>query len=517
MARRLLPALSFVLGLALLALPAGAHSERPTEFPAEPGVVPTYRTSGPTLVVCAAGSASRIARLPADLRTANEQLLQSCAFHSIQDAIDAVTEQGSRILLLPGVYREKGNAGPPKGQCGALDPQGILSYEEQLRCPHVQNLIAILGDSKDKDRECDLPVCGLQIEGTGDDPGDVLIDNEWSKIIALRADRADGVYFRNFTVQKSEAYSLYVIETDGFVIDQVVGRWSFEYGFLTFASDHGLYTDCEAYGNGDGGVYPGSAADHHGARPAIEIRRCDIHHNALGISGTAGNSLWVHNNRIHHNITGADMDSVFPDHPGLPQDSSWYMHNLIYSNNEDYYRYWRDGTCDQPLEKIPVEEGVVCPVVPVPIGVGVIIAGGNNNLFAENWIYDNWRHGTMQFGVPSVIRNEFNPQKAFDTSHNNRYLRNHVGVTPEGKVLPNGDDFWWDEQGTGNCWSGNIPAPGREVKGDPETLPDCESPAFVGLPVAPKQALLVPCAFSDPRRPDDAVGCDFYTKPSRPS
>jgi hypothetical protein len=516
MPRRLLPALSILL-LALVALPAGAHSERPTEFPAEPGEVPEYRTSGATLVVCAEDSASRIAGLPAAFRTANTELLGRCGYNSIQDAVDAVREQGSRILILPGVYREEEHAEPPRGQCAALDPQGILSYEEQLRCPHVQNLIAILGDGKDKDRECDEPVCRLQIEGTGDDPGDVIIDNDWQKIIALRADRADGVYFRNFTVQKSEAYSLYVIETDGFVIDRMVGRWSFEYGFLTFASDHGLYTDCEAYGNGDGGVYPGSAADHHGVRPAIEIRRCDIHHNALGISGTAGNSLYVHHNRIHHNITGADMDSVFPDHPGLPQDSSTYTQNLIYSNNEDYYRYWRDGTCRKPLEQIPVEEGVVCPVVPVPIGVGVIIAGGNNNLFAENWIFDNWRHGTMQFGVPAVVRNEFNPGKAFDTSHNNRYVRNHVGVSPDGQVLPNGDDFWWDEQGTGNCWIGNIPAPGREVRSDPEALPECGSPSFVGLPFTHKQAPLVPCAFSDPRRPDEAVGCDFYTMPSRPS
>ena len=31
------------------------------------------------------------------------------------------------------------------------------------------------------------------------------------------------------------------METDGFVIDSVVGRWNDEYGFLTFADDHGLY------------------------------------------------------------------------------------------------------------------------------------------------------------------------------------------------------------------------------------------------------------------------------------
>jgi hypothetical protein len=515
MSRRAL--VSLALGLALLTpgAPVAAHEERPSQFPAEPGEVPTYRTTGPALVVCSADSGNRIRQLARPLRNFNRSLLGRCRFDTIQDAVNAVTEQGSRILVLPGVYREEAYAGPAEGDCAELDPGSVLSYEEQYRCPHVQNLIGIFGDS-DFDHECDLPVCRLQIEGTGDDPSDVVIDNGFAKLNAIRADRADGIYFRNFTVQFSEFNSVYVIETDGFAIDQVVARWNLEYGFLTFSSDHGLYVDCEAYGNGDGGLYPGSAADLHGVRPAIEITRCDSHHNALGYSGTAGNSTYVHHNRFHHNITGVSMDSVFPDHPGLPQDSATFTDNLIYSNNEDYYQYWRDGTCDQPLEDIPWEDGVVCPVVPVPIGVGILLAGGNSNLYAENWIYDNWRHGTMQFGVPAAVRNELDPTKQFDTSHHNRYLSNLMGHSPSGEVLPNGVDFWWDEQGTGNCWQGNVAAPGRTITSDPATLPTCDSPSFAGLPAGPKQALLAPCAFSDPRRPDEAVGCDFYTKPPPP-
>jgi hypothetical protein len=35
-------------------------------------------------------------------------------------------------------------------------------------------------------------------------------------------------------------YGVYVLDTDGFVIDRVASGYSREYGFLTFANDHGL-------------------------------------------------------------------------------------------------------------------------------------------------------------------------------------------------------------------------------------------------------------------------------------
>ena len=509
---------TIVLAVALIALvagPAGGHEERPSRFPAEPGVVPTYRTTGPELVVCADDSAERIQDLPDTVRSFNEDLLARCGFSSIQDAVNAVTEQGSRILILPGVYTEDEYAGPAEGEC-AGQTHGVLSYAQQFECPHAQNLIAIFGDGDD-DYECDLPVCRLQIEGTGDDPGDVLIDNRFSKLNAIRADRADEIYLRNFTVQKSEFNSIYILETDGFVIDQVVARWNLEYGFLTFSSDHGLYMDCETYGNGDGGLYPGSAADLHGIRPSIEITRCDSHHNLLGLSGTAGNSLYVHDNKLHHNTVGLVFDSFFPDHPGLPQDSSTVANNEIYSNNEDYYRYWRDGTCEKPLDEIEWEEGVVCPQVGVPIGTGILLAGGNDNLYARNWVYDNWRFGTMQFGVPAAFRNEEAPEKQFDTSHGNRYIQNRMGLTPEGKAEPNGTDFWWDIQGTGNCWDENVAPAGEDVSSDPPVLPSCASPMPAGLPASPRQGLLIPCALWS--RPDnvDPAGCDWTQRPPPPS
>lgn len=516
--RRLLPALFIVL--LALPVPASAHEEREVTFPSGEGSVPAYRTTGPRLLVCKgdAHSLARIRKLPSSLRSRNLDLYERCrrdGYRHIQDAVDAVRQRGSRILVLPGVYREEPSAAAPTGACGELDPNGILSYEEHQACPHVQNLISILGDGPDPGIACDGRLCDLQIEGTAR-RADVVVDNGFAKLNAIRADRADGIYLRNFTVQNSEFNAIYVIETDGFAIDRMVGRWNDEYGFLTFASDHGLYTHCEAYGNGDGGIYPGSAADHHGERIAIEIRRCDAHHNAIGISGTAGNSLLVRDNWIHHNTTGITMDSFFPDHPGLPQDSSTFVRNRIWANNSNYYEHWADGTCeDLEAARSRYPDGVVCPAIPVPVGTGIMIAGGNHNVVADNQIWDNWRFGTMQFAVPAPFREETDPTKAFDTSHSNRYVANRMGIAPDGAATPNGIDFWWDVQGVGNCWEGNLPAEGREITSDPPVLPDCQTSQVVGLPASPKQVPLVPCATWS-RENHHPPGCDWMEQPPPP-
>jgi hypothetical protein len=48
----------------------------------------------------------------------------------------------------------------------------------------------------------------------------------------------------------------------------------------------------------------------------------------------------------------------------------------------------------------------VDPRVPVPVGVGIFIAGGNNNNISGNRIYDNWRRGTMLIHVPDSLSDE---------------------------------------------------------------------------------------------------------------
>jgi hypothetical protein len=330
------------------------------------------------------------------------------------------------------------------------------------------------------------------------------------------------------TFQQAEFNAVYVLETDGFVVDRVLTRGNDEYGVLAFASDHGLIKDSEAYYNGDSGIYPGSGSDLNGdntsfepVRYAIEIRDNDSHHNTLGYSGTAGNSIWAHDNDFHDNATGIATDSLFPGHPGLPQDHARWDHNRIFSNNVNWYEKFVDtGVCAKPMEERGYLHGTVCPVIPTPVGTGVLIAGGNFNSTDHNWIYDNWRYGTMQFWVPAPLRDEFDPQKLYDTSHHNHTVANQMGIAPDGSIAHNGVDHWWDDQGNGNCWEGNTYSRGAQT--DNFTVPPagCDAGGSVftpGLPV--KDAGFLSCSQYD--RNDEQLrhppGCEWFDNPGRPS
>jgi hypothetical protein len=473
-----------VAALVLAPTAASAHDEREAIYPDGSGHVPAYRTDGPRLLVCKTDRAefeARVADFPAPLRERNIALFEACqrdGHRHLQEAVNAVRQPGMNILVLPGVYLEEPSLAAPSGSCATLDaPMSgnglyqVLSWEQQLECPNNQNLVAVL-DKTD-----------LQIEGTGAGPGDVIVDGQFQRLNAIRADRSNGFYLRNMTVQKTTFNAVYVMETDGFVIDTVVGRWNDEYGFLTFADDHGLYTDCEGYGNGDSGIYPGAASDlnrdrgHDVDRYAIEIRRCHSHHNLLGYSGTAGNSVWAHDNVFTDNSAGVATDSAFPNHPGLPQNHAKFERNVIGDNNQDYYRYVRDGTCAKPYAARGYESGVVCPAVGLPAGTGVLNPGGNYNIWRDNWIYGHSYAGFLTSWVPGFVRGDTGLAAQFDTSHHNRYFDNKLGVSPTGDSRPNRMDYWWDGQGRGSCWQ--APAAGSE----PLALPACgadQMPAGLG-------------------------------------
>jgi hypothetical protein len=495
--RRVFAATAVAVLATLMLTPATAlaHKERDVTFPDGSRGVPDYRTDGPQLLVCKTDLADfeqRIAGFSAERRQRNLDLFEQCqdeGFRHLQEAVDAA-RPGTAIRILPGLYQEEPSLAPPSGGCANLDAPWVtsggsgkgehdrhrasyqvLSFEQQQACPHNQNLVAVLGKTD------------LQIEGTGEDPTDVIIDAQYQRLNAIRADRADGFYLRNLTAQRTTFNNVYVMETDGFVIDTVLARWSDEYGFLSFANDNGLFTNCEGYGNGDAAIYPGSSSDinrdagHEVERYAIEITGCYAHHNLLGYSGTAGNSVWAHNNVFVNNAAGVAMDSAFGDHPGMPQNHARFERNIIGDNNEDYFRYVRDGTCLLPVEQRGYEDGVVCPTVGLPVGTGVINPGGNYNVWRENWVYGHSYAGFLTSWVPGFVRGENGWAEQFDTSHHNRYLDNRLGITPDGHERPNRLDFWWDGQGRGHCWSD----PG-EVTTEPLAMPAC---AANGLPSGP--------------------------------
>ena len=311
------------------------------------------------------------------LRRVNKRLHKRCRFHQIQPAITA-SHNNDRVVVMPGVYTEPTSRAQPTNdpKCAQYketndkSESGAVSYAYQVHCPNDQNLIAVIGRGLGPGNDPQPPLndrhgipnlgpcirCNLQLEGSGVNADDVVVDGGnpangnggpegGSKDVGIRADRADGFVLRNMTVRHVNEHAIYVLESDGYLLDDFKTFYAGEYGVLTFVEDHGLIQNCEAAGNGDSGLYPGAGADTGAQRQpgtpfrySQEIRFCDSHHNTGGYSGTDGNATHVDHDNFYDNALGFTTD-VFtaPGHPGFPQDSDLIEDNNFFSNNFNPY------------------------------------------------------------------------------------------------------------------------------------------------------------------------------------
>ncbi len=467
----------------------------------------------------------------------NKGLFKLCDYREIQPA---VTDSGNndRVVVMPGLYTEPTARSQPTFDpaCDQYeipaesgDP-GALSHDYQIHCPNDANLVAVIGRGPDtapvpapKANRHGIPNpgpcirCNLQLEGSGVSADDVVVEAGdagagnggpsaagHKKDVGIFADRADGFVLRNVTVRHAREHDIYVLETDGYLLDRFKTYYGGAYGVLTFVEDHGVIQNCVAAGNGDSGLYPGSGAATTDKRyeafyPEYRfsqvIRWCDSYHNLSGFSGTNSHGTLVTQNNFYDNALGFTSD-VFtaPGHPGFPQHGNVIEDNNFYDNNFNPF----------------LPDSDVKPFIPAPVGTGMWLAGGNANEVKNNRFYDNWRRGAMVFAVPDALVcgpppvGSSTPVPDCDplsvsTSFDNRLHHNQMGVSPSGEVKPNGLDFWWDSfpGNTGNCWWSNSAAPGKKVTTSPLLLPGClggTAPATsIGVGDVINEAELVAC------------------------
>ena len=203
-----------------------------------------------------------------------------------------------------------------------------------------------------------------------------------------------------------------------------------------------------------------------------------------------------------------------------------FENNRIYSNNFNIY----GGDSD-------VESST-----PVPIGVGILIAGGNDDVVKNNYIYDNWRRGAMLIAVPDAIScapspgagaPPCTPQGAATTSNRNQlHAATRWAGRPRARAMPNGVDFWWDEfpSNKENCFGPNTGSDGQadHTSSDPPEAPtgdpapgfiakrDCESPLNVGTGDSQKESVLVACAQQVEGDKNGQASCDWFNPPPKP-
>jgi hypothetical protein len=230
--------------LLVLAGTAVAHPERHAFFPdGNVGEVPRVRgKADQVLTVCKPSSKRLIKRSFSGKKLERKRKLrlrqlEQCRFRNIQAAVNEA-RSGAIIRIMPGVYKEQPSRRNPEPdpRCaddydeiggdilasGGFGKQGarVANYEYQRKCPNAQNLIAIVGDSDDPDRVCDIK-CNIQIQGMGRRRTDVKISGQRTKLNVIRADRADGIHLRNFTVEYSDFNNIYILETNGFAMVRI--------------------------------------------------------------------------------------------------------------------------------------------------------------------------------------------------------------------------------------------------------------------------------------------------------
>ena len=495
----------------------------------------------------------------------NKALFKQCSFHSIQAAVNA-SGNDDRVVVMPGVYLEQHSRKQPTNdpscakytvQSDRGDP-GALSHEYQMQCPNDANLIAVIGRGHDTAPPPNPPRtdrhgiphvgpcirCNLQLEGSGVSADDVVVEDGdrtagnggpsgvgSAKDVGIFVDRADGFVLRNLTVRHAREHDIYILETDGYRFDRFKTFYAGGYGVLTFVEDHGVIENCEAAGNGDSGIYPGSGADSTDHRYkkfypkwrfSQVMRNCDSHHNTGGFSGTDSHGTLIAHNNFYDNSLGFTTD-VFTasGHPGFPQHGNTLRNNNFYSNNFNPYLPGSD----------------VEPFIASPVGTGMWLAGGNHNMVKNNYFYDNWRRATMLFAVPDSTVCGPSPvgsgtdmpgcdPAGVSTSFDNRFVANHFGVTRSGKPMPNGQDMWWDSfpGNTGNCFYKNLHARGVSLKNSPPVLPHCRDGKHpelsVGTGYEPNESELAAClaGFTVSGYPSgNGTVCDWTSTPPKPS
>jgi hypothetical protein len=208
----------------------------------------------------------------------------------------------------------------------------------------------------------------------------------------------------------------------------------------TFAFDYGSW-------NADSGIYVGGCSDCHAV-----VTNSRAYKNALGYSGTnAGGELYLINSEWDHNSTGI-LPNTLTSEPDPPQRGTTIADNWIHDNN----------AADTPGTGIT---GIA------PVGVGVGLTGGWDNIVRHNRIENNKHAGVL---VEWLFTPPYNNQVLYNTFKHNGYS----GGTQDADIAIGAATLQ-------NCVEGNTDGgkPATMAPADPVGIDNCgdDNPLRTGI------------------------------------
>jgi FtsP/CotA-like multicopper oxidase with cupredoxin domain len=287
---------------------------------------------------------------------------------------------------------------------------------------------------------------GLHIRGMN--RNSVLFDGKKTGGSAVHVRGVDNTWVENMTGQNyltGAANAFYWTGVDGYWGNYLTAYNNGDYGLYAFDSTStgkvpSTFAHDYASWNADSGIYIGGCRDCHAVIVDSKSEK-----NALGYSGTnAGGELYIMNSEWTHNATGI-LPNTLTSEPDPPQDGAYIVNNYIHDNNDT----------DIPGAGITAI---------APVGVGIGISGGWNNILRANLIKNQKHAGVLMHWL-------------FTPPVNNQVLYNTFVKTAYAGG-PGDADIALDGTSVQNCVYGNVNRTGghtRPATVDPPSVLDINS------------------------------------------
>ncbi len=327
-------------------------------------------------------------------------------FRSLQAAVDHATN-GDWILIWPGTYKESVTVDSGHGLTDGL---------------HIR---------------------GMQRNG-------VVFDGTTTGGSAVHVSGVSNTWVENMTgehYKSGSSNAFYWTGVDGYWGSYLTAYDNGNYGVYAYDStSSGKTPSAFAYDygswNADSGIYVGGCRDCN----AVVIHS-KSEHNALGYSGTnAGGELYLLDSEWDHNATGI-LPNTLHSEPDPPQSGLTIVGNYVHDNNDNNV----PGTGITGI---------------APVGVGIGIAGGSDDIVRNNLITNQKHTGVL---VNWLFTPPMNNQIVFNTFR-------HVGYSG----APADTDIGLDGTSVQNCIFHNVDTTGdpKAATSDPPgvaSLNDCSS------------------------------------------
>jgi hypothetical protein len=344
---------------------------------------------------------------------------------------------------------------------------------------------------------------GLHILGETRNPAKVLIEGTNAKgpggaaQNGIEGDGVNNLVLENMKSEHFAANGFYVNHCKGYLMKNLVGAFEHAYGLFAFRCVGGRMTQSVGYGNGDSGFYIGGTPfQKHPVWSSVD--HDTGYENVLGYSGTNSKYVTIRNSSFYNNGTGIAPNTLVSE-PFQPTEDGVIKNNLVFWNNFDYYRK------SSPVKT--VSSGVGPARIQYPVGVGVLIFGGNGWVVKDNSIFGNFLIGASAVSDPTNSSG-----KAINNA--NQFIDNKMGAAFNDA---NGEDFFNDGSGRGTCFANNGAVTLYSAADDPDSqlYPTCPGTTGSGTTAGDADQLKVIAAIVSQTTGQEKFW-HVHTHPARP-